>query len=54
MDPVGAGLQMELTQSPVMVGPDQVMVMVEVHAARKGRSLHNFAGHLLRLAETAR
>jgi ketosteroid isomerase-like protein len=50
MDPVAANLQMALTQSPVMVGADRVMVMVEVHAARKGRRLHNFAGHLLRLA----
>ena len=50
MDPLAANLQMALTQLPVMVGADRVMVMAEVHAARKGRTLHNFAGHLLRLA----
>ena len=51
MDPVAADLRMQLTQSPVTVAADQVMVMVEVHAARKGRCLHNFAGHLLRVAD---
>jgi ketosteroid isomerase-like protein len=50
MDPVTAGLDMRLTQSPVVVEADGVMVMVEVRAARKGRTLHNYAGHLLRLA----
>ena len=29
------------------VGTDQVMIMVEVHAARGGRSLHNFSGQLV-------
>lgn len=29
-----------------LVGANQVMVMVEVHAERRGRSLHNFSGQL--------
>jgi ketosteroid isomerase-like protein len=50
MDPVAAGLDMQLTQSPVIVESDRVLVTVEVRAARDGKSLHNYAGHLLRLA----
>ena len=40
-----------LTQAPVMVGDQQVLVMVEVRARREGRTLHNFAAHLLRVAD---
>lgn len=39
-----------LTQRPVPVPPDRVLVMVEVRAHRAGTALHNFAGHLLRVA----
>ena len=38
-----------LTQAPVRVPPDLVLAMVEVHAHRDGRDLHNFAGHLLQV-----
>jgi ketosteroid isomerase-like protein len=31
------------------VGDDAVLVMVEVHAARGGRTLHNFSGQLARV-----
>jgi hypothetical protein len=30
----------------VEVEPGRVLVMVEVHAARRGRTLHNFSGQL--------
>jgi ketosteroid isomerase-like protein len=44
-----ARFSVELTQAPVEVGPDRVLLMVEIHAERGGRTLHNFAGHLLRI-----
>ncbi|MBS1891639.1 MAG: nuclear transport factor 2 family protein [Actinobacteria bacterium] len=49
MDLPSARFAVELTQAPVEVGPDRVLMMVEVHAERGGRTLHNFAGHLLRI-----
>jgi ketosteroid isomerase-like protein len=49
MDLPAASFSVELTQPPVEVGSDRVMLMVEVHAERGGRTLHNFAGHLLRI-----
>ncbi|HRV61274.1 MAG: nuclear transport factor 2 family protein [Solirubrobacterales bacterium] len=49
MDLPGAEFRVELTQPPVEIESDKVLLMVEVHAERGGRSLHNFAGHLLRL-----
>lgn len=45
-----ARFSVELTQPPVAVADDLLLVMVEVRAERGGRSLHNFAAHLLRLA----
>jgi ketosteroid isomerase-like protein len=50
MDLPAARFSVELTQRPVTVGPDQVLVMVEIRAQRGARSLHNFAAHLLRIA----
>lgn len=44
-----ARFSVELTQPPVPVDSDQVLVMVEIRAQRGGRSLHNFAAHLLRV-----
>jgi ketosteroid isomerase-like protein len=38
-----------LTQVPVLVDAETVMVMVEVRAHRDGRDLHNYAAHLLRV-----
>jgi len=49
MDLRAARFSVELTQEPVTVDGDRVLAMVEVRAERGGRSLHNFAGHLLRL-----
>ena len=38
-----------LTQRPVVVDDSSVLVMVEVRAAKSGRTLHNVAAHLLRV-----
>lgn len=51
MDLPAARFRVELTQRPVTVAPDQVLAMVEVHAERADRTLHNFAAHLLRIAD---
>jgi ketosteroid isomerase-like protein len=51
MDLPAARFSVELTQAPVPVDDDKVMLMVEVHAERGGRTLHNFAGHLLRIED---
>jgi ketosteroid isomerase-like protein len=49
MDLPSASFSVELTQDPVVVGGDEVLIMVEVRAERGGRKLHNFAAHLLRM-----
>jgi ketosteroid isomerase-like protein len=49
-----ASLSLQLTQEPVPVPPDSVLVMVEVHAERGGGRLHNFAAHLLRIGAERR
>jgi len=49
MDLPAASFRVELTQPAVPVNPDLVLALVEVHAERGGRTLHNFAAHLLRL-----
>jgi hypothetical protein len=46
MDLPSADFRVDITQL-VKVRPDLVMVMVEIHAARAGRTLHNHAAHLL-------
>ncbi len=46
MDLPSAQFAVSTTQL-VSVRPDLVMVMVEVHAARGGRTLHNHAAHLM-------
>jgi SnoaL-like protein len=46
MDLPSANFRIEVTQA-VTVRPDLAMVMVEINAARGGRTLHNFATHLL-------
>lgn len=51
MDLPSARFSVELTQPPVAVGEDLVLLMVEVRAARGDRTLHNFAGHLLRVRD---
>ncbi len=49
MDLPSARFGVSLTQPPVVVDSDRVLVMVEVRAERGGRTLHNFAAHLLRI-----
>ena len=49
MDLAGTDYRVELTQPPVPVPPDQVLAMVAVHAEREGRTLENYAAHLLRI-----
>jgi ketosteroid isomerase-like protein len=51
MDLPSARFSVELTQPPVAVDAERVLVMVEVRARRKGRSLHNYAAHLLGVAD---
>ncbi len=51
MDLPGARFSVEPTQSPVPVGSDAALVMVEVLAHKGDRTLHNFAAHLLRVAD---
>ncbi len=51
MDLPSARFSVDLTQAPVTVDSDQLLVMVEIRAQRGGRSLHNFAAHLLRIAD---
>jgi ketosteroid isomerase-like protein len=48
MDLPSAEFSVVQTQPAVTRG-DDVLVMVEVHASRGGRTLHNFAAHLLRV-----
>lgn len=51
MDLPAASFRVDLTQEPVPIGDDKVLLMVEVRAERGGMALHNFAGHLLRLED---
>jgi ketosteroid isomerase-like protein len=51
MDLPAASFSVDLAQAPVPVDADKVLLMVEVHAERGGRTLHNFAGHLLRIED---
>lgn len=51
MDLPAASFRVELTQPPVPVSSDLALALVEVHAERYGRILHNFAAHLLRLTD---
>jgi ketosteroid isomerase-like protein len=50
MDLPRAEFRTEVTQV-VTIRPDLAMVMVEVHAARGGRTLHNHAAHLFFLRD---
>jgi ketosteroid isomerase-like protein len=51
MDLPSARFSVELTQPPVPADRDRVLVMVEIRAERNGKSLHNFAAHLLRISD---
>lgn len=50
MDLSAAHFSVEPTQAPVPVDADRALIMVEVHAQKGDRALHNFAAHLLRVA----
>jgi len=49
MDLPAVEFRVELTQPPVAVADGLLLAMVEVRAERPGRSLHNFAAHLMRV-----
>jgi ketosteroid isomerase-like protein len=46
MDLASAALTITLTQL-THSAPEQVLAMVEIRASRRGRTLHNYAAHLL-------
>lgn len=50
MDVPTANLRLDVPDVS-LVGDDQVMAMVEVHAERNGRTLHNHSGQLLRVVD---
>ncbi len=49
MDLPAVDFRVELTQRPVAAAEGLLLAMVEVRAERPGRSLHNFAAHLMRV-----
>ena len=51
MDLPGARYRVTLTQSPAAIDEHLILLMVEVRAERRGRQLHNFAAHVLRVDE---
>ena len=51
MDLPAVRYRVGLTQSPVAIEDDLVLLMVEVHAERDDRRLDNFAAHVLRVAD---
>ena len=51
MDLANVEYSVTLTQAPVTVGDHQVLIMTEVRARRGAKTLHNFAAHLLRVAD---
>ena len=52
MDLARAQFEVDLTQL-VTIRPGLVMIMVEIHAARAGKTLHNHASHLLGIQDGA-
>jgi ketosteroid isomerase-like protein len=50
MDVGTADLHMEIVNATV-VEPGRLLVMIEIHAARGGRMLHNFSGQLVRVVD---
>lgn len=48
MDPVSASLRLDIPQIAT-IEPGLVLAMVEVHAQRNDRTLHNFSGQLFRV-----
>jgi ketosteroid isomerase-like protein len=51
MDLARVDYSVALTQAPVAVGDDQALIMTEVRARRENTTLHNYAAHVLRVAE---
>ncbi len=51
MHPEQVNFSVELTQDPVVLDEGLVLIMVEVRAEKPDRRLHNFAAHLLRVAD---
>ncbi len=51
MDLPSARFSVHPTQPPVVVDGDLVLLMVEIRAERGGRTLHNYAAHLLRIPD---
>lgn len=51
MDLPSADYRTTLTQPPVVVDDGRILLMVEVRAARSGRTLHNYAAHLRRVSD---
>lgn len=51
MDLPSAKFSVRPTQQPVEVELDLILLMVEIRAQRRERSLHNYAAHLLRIAD---
>ncbi len=51
MDLPAVRYRVGLTQSPVAIEDDLVLLMVEVHAERDDRRLDNFAAQVLRVAD---
>jgi ketosteroid isomerase-like protein len=51
MDLPAADFTVAMTQQPVLVDNDRVLIMVEVRARRGTRRLHNFAAHLVQVRE---
>jgi ketosteroid isomerase-like protein len=47
----GATYTVTLTQDPVSIPPDSVLVMLEIRATRGDRRLHNFSGQLFRIRD---
>jgi len=50
MDVPSANLQLSVNDVTA-IDADSVMLMVEVHAERRGRRLHNFSGQLVRVRD---
>lgn len=53
MDLPAARFSVTLTQEPVEVDAERVLIMVEVRAQKGESTLHNFAAHLLRVSDGA-
>ncbi|KRE22306.1 nuclear transport factor 2 family protein [Agromyces sp. Soil535] len=46
-----AECRISLTQAPVVVRPDWILVMLEIRATRPGSSLHNYSAQLFKIED---